>query len=45
MIFIIIKIIKLIKGDRQLIIKIVSNKLNLKLYNRLGKEIKDFKNL
>ena len=38
-----INIIKLNKSNWQLAIKFFNNKLNIKLYNKLSKEIKDFK--
>jgi len=43
MFFISIKIINLSKSDRQLIIKPLSNRLNIRPYNRLDKEVIDFK--
>jgi len=40
-----IKIINLSESNRQLTIKFLSGRLNIKLYNKLSKEIKDFKDL
>ena len=35
----------LIKGTRELIIKFLSSKLNIRPYNKLSKEVGDFKDL
>jgi len=41
----ILKTVNLIKSIRELIIKFLNSKLNIRLYNKLSKEVEDFKDL
>jgi len=45
MFFISIKIINLNKSDGQLTIKFLSSRLNIRPYNKLNKEVGDFRDL
>jgi len=38
-----IRIIELVKSDNKFFIKLLSNKLNIRFYNKLSKEANDFK--
>ena len=42
LLFIFLNIIKFSKGNRQFTIKFLSSRLNIKLYNKLSKEVEDF---